>query len=125
MKKLFVPLSSSDDWKKLLAQPDLHWEPGYSAMCTAAAWQDCAGEFPPEVSSALDGAGDARLADLELLLAIPEWKVALKGGVRASQTDVLALGRNDYGLVVVAVEAKVDEPFGPAVGEKRRSESTG
>jgi hypothetical protein len=42
-----------------------------------------------------------------------------------SHTDVLALCRNSYGLCVVAVEAKVNEDFGPIVAEKRRSASPG
>jgi len=58
-------------------------------------------------------------------LAVPEWEVDLPGGDRPSQTDVLAIGRNDKGLVVVGVEAKVDEPLGPTLGEKRKDASDG
>jgi hypothetical protein len=37
---------------------------------------------------------------------------SLPGGQTNSYTDVLALARNDRGLCVLAVEAKVDEDFG-------------
>ena len=43
----------------------------------------------------------------------------------ASHTDVLAITRNDRGLCIVAVEAKVDEDFGPLVKDKRAERSTG
>ena len=62
---------------------------------------------------------------LKLLAAIPEWTVPLTGGETASQTDVLALARNDRGLCIVAVEAKVDENFGPTLQQKRDEASPG
>lgn len=37
----------------------------------------------------------------------------------------MAITRNELGLVVLAVEAKVNEPFGPTVGEKRAQTSLG
>jgi hypothetical protein len=56
---------------------------------------------------------------------LPEYRVALPGGTRPSQTDALALARGPEGLVAVAVEGKVDEPFGPTLGDKRRDASDG
>ena len=73
----------------------------------------------------LASAEDASLDGLELLAAIPEWEVDLPGGVRPSQTDIFALTRNEAGLVVLGVEAKVDEAFGPTLGEKRGDASSG
>ena len=35
------------------------------------------------------------------------------------------MSTNSRGLVVIAVEAKVDEPFGPTLGEKRAEASAG
>jgi hypothetical protein len=50
------------------------------------------------------------------LIGLPEHRVALAGGSRASQTDLFCLARaRDGGLVAIAVEGKVDEPFGPLV----------
>ena len=58
-------------------------------------------------------------------MAIPEWEVDLPGGTRPSQTDVLAITRNEFGLVILGVEAKVDETFGPTLGEKKVATSAG
>lgn len=125
MKRILVPTQSPDDWKRLLAKPDLHWREGYSAMTLAQAWESAHPSVPPEITAALNSAGDPSLAGLELLLAIPEYQVNLPGGSRPSQTDVLALMRGASGLVAIAVEGKVDEAFGPTVGEKRAEHSAG
>lgn len=125
MKRIFVPSRSGSDWQPLLAEPIKHWKPRKSAMTAAACWEAASTTFPPEVASALAAAGDPDLSDLKLLAAIPEWTVPLTGGDTASQTDVLALARNDRGLVVVAVEAKVDEDFGPTLDQKRKEASSG
>jgi hypothetical protein len=123
MKRLFVPTNSAEDWKPLLAKPDRHWKAGYSAMTAALAWEAAGDRLPPEIQTMLD-AGPPALQGLELLAAFPEWPVALPGGLTSSQTDVLAVARNNAGVVVLAVEAKVDEAFGPTLAEKR-AEATG
>ncbi|MDZ4063815.1 MAG: hypothetical protein U1E22_04020 [Coriobacteriia bacterium] len=125
MKRIAVPTQSAEDWKRLLAKPDLHWKAGCSAMTLAQSWETAHPSVPPEVATALDSTGDPVLRSLELLLAIPEYQVDLPGGQRPSQTDVLALMRGSVGLVAVAVEGKVDEAFGPTVGEKRAETSAG
>lgn len=125
MKRIFVPTSSGADWQRLLAKPKLHWKPGRSAMAAAACWEANAPRLPPEIIDVLAASKDASLTGLELLAAIPEWEVDLPGGDRASQTDVLAVTRNEAGLVVLGVEAKVDEPFGPTLAEKRLGASSG
>jgi hypothetical protein len=119
LKKIFVPTSSGADWQSLLAKPALHWKSGYSAMSTAACWEANSPNLPPEIQTTLDSASDPALVDLELLAAIPEWQVELPGGSTVSQTDVLAITRNARGLVIIGVEAKVDEPFGPTLTDKR------
>ena len=125
MAQILVPTSSVEDWKRLLAQPDLHWKAGFSAMTLARAWEDAAATgFPAEVAQAL-GTGPSEWADLRLLLAIPEYQVALPGGSRASQTDLVAFGRSVSGLVAIAIEGKVDESLGPTVGQKRAEKSSG
>ena len=125
MKRIVVPTQSPEDWKRLLAKPDPHWKAGYSAMTLARSWEDAQPGVPPEIAAALESADDPLLGGLRLLLAIPEYQVEVPGGRRPSQTDVLALMRGPEGLVVVAVEGKVDEPFGPTVGEKRSEVSAG
>lgn len=78
-------------------------------MCAARSWE-AADELPHEIRSLFD-------ADCELLLALPEHKVPMPGRGRDSQCDVFALLRNGRDLIAMAVEAKVDEPFGPTIGE--------
>jgi len=126
MAQILIPTRSIDDWKHLLAKPNLHWKAGYSAMTLARAWESARQHgFPAEVAAILRTAQQPGWEALRLLLAIPEYQVALPGGQRPSQTDLLALARSQTGLVVVAVEGKVDESLGPTVGEKRREDSAG
>lgn len=76
-------------------------------MAAAQCWD--AG-FPGEVAAVL---GEA----VELQLAVVEHKVPLPGGGYPSQCDVFALVHADGHDMAVAVEAKVNEPFGPTIGE--------
>ena len=109
MKRIFVPTISGSDWQRLLGKPELHWKSGRSAMSAAACWEESEPRLPREISDALEASGDKSLTSLELLVAIPEWEVELPGGDRPSQTDILAITRNELGLVILGVEAKVDE----------------
>lgn len=94
-------------------------------MTAAASWENAADRLPAEISSLLDEAAVPSLANLALLAAIPEWQVSLPGGATNSATDILALCRNDLGLCVIAVEAKVLEDFGPRLADKRQSATLG
>jgi len=71
----------------------------------------------------LQQTGDKAVRDL--VVALTEWEVALPGGETASHTDVMAICRNDAGVCVIGVEAKVGEDFGPLLGEKRATASSG
>ncbi len=119
MKRILIPTRAPEDWKRLLAKPDLHWRPGRSAMVCALSWESAAGGLPDRIGKVLNACGEDALAGLELLAAVPEWQVALPGGATTSNTDVMAFCSNPAGLCVIAVEAKVDESFGPLLGEKR------
>ncbi len=125
MKRIVVPTTSAEDWKRGLADPELHWKPGYSAMTLARSWEAAHPHVPTEISEALATAGTPLLSYVDLVLAIPEYQVDLPGGRRPSQTDVLALLGGSAGLVAMAVEGKVDEAFGPTVGQKRAERSAG
>jgi hypothetical protein len=37
MKRILVPTEGPRDWRRLLAQPDFHWQPGRSAMSLVSA----------------------------------------------------------------------------------------
>jgi hypothetical protein len=125
MKRLFVPTQTGTDWQRLLGMPVLHWKRGRSAMTAAASWEDASDSLPSEIEKLLNSSLDEDITNLKLLAAFPEWETPLEGGETASHTDVLALTRNDRGLCVVAVEAKVNEDFGPLVGDKRIEQSVG
>lgn len=120
MSKVLVPSAGPDDWKKFLAKPDLHWATGYSARTLAHCWE-AASPLPPEVADLMSQA----FGSANLLFAIPEHKTALPGGTRESQSDVFALVRHPGGLAAYTVEGKVDEPFGPTVGEWDAARSLG
>ena len=125
MTHILIPTRSAEDWKGFLAKPS-HWKAGYSAMTLAQSWESARPHgFPPEVRSVLETANNPDWDSLRLLLAIPEYKVPLPGGERPSQTDLLAVARSRTGLIVIAVEGKVDESLGPTVGEKRAESSAG
>ncbi len=125
MSRIFLPTRGPGDWKQLLADPEKHWVSGRSAKCLAESWEKAAPGFPAPVEQALTFSGAPELANLEILAAFPEYKVPLPGGSRASQTDLMVVAKGADGLVVIAVEGKVDETFGPTVGEKRVDASPG
>lgn len=125
MKRIFVQTKAASDWQRLLAKPKLHWKKARSAMTTAACWESTKGSLPADISCIFDMLNEPSLANLRLLAAFPEWEVPLPGGDRSSFTDVLALASNAVGLVAIAVEAKVDEEFGPTLLSKRAEASVG
>lgn len=125
MKRIFIPSQSATDWQHLLGKPKLHWKKGFSAMTTAACWEAAGGDFPTEVRNLLNSSPVPYLQNLKPLAIFPEWQEPLEGGDTASQTDVLVVARNEESLVVIAVEAKVDEEFGPTLGAKRSETSEG
>jgi hypothetical protein len=119
---VFVPAESPEDWQRLLAEPEKHWRRGYSAHAIAHCWQEADG-FPEEIRDVLSHC--PQFENTELLIAIPEHQVPLPGGHRPSQNDVWALARGPQGLVSIAVEGKVSEPFGEPVGKWRENASEG
>lgn len=120
--KILIPSQSPEDWKLFLAEPDKQWKTGYSARSLAHCWQD-AGGIPSDVLRVLTKVPE--LSNLKTIFAIPEHKVPLPGGQRASQNDVWVLAENESGLISIAVEGKVSEPFGETIGEWFKSPSKG
>jgi hypothetical protein len=114
VSKIFAFTSGPDDWRALLANPEKHWRPGYSARTLAYCWEAAEG-FPPEVAQALSQSNNPLLADLTPVLAVPEFKVPLPGGMRASQNDIFILARSAAGSIAIMVEGKVKESFGPTL----------
>lgn len=120
MSRILVPSAGPDSWQQFLAKPELQWRRGYSARTLAHSWETANG-LPPEVERLLRSA----LGPVELLLAIPELKTPLPGGRRESQSDVFALVGHKVGTASCTIEGKVEEPFGPTVGEWSQSASLG
>src|SRR3954471_24520662 len=114
MPHILVPTRGVGDWKSRLADPEKHWKRGASAFEAAASWElACRTErgLPQPVADVLDKVSELR--DSEVLFALPEHKVPLRGGNRPSQNDVWALLRSPGGeLISMAVEAKAEEVFG-------------
>lgn len=124
MARILTFTSGPDDWKKLLADPAKHWKTGYSAKTLACCWETSDG-LPPEIAAAFERTNEAALEALTPILAIPEFKVPLPGGARASQNDLFVLARGTTGPVSIMVEGKVSEPFGPTLDEWRKDASPG
>ena len=122
MTKILIPASSAEDWKQFLAEPEKQWKSGYSARSLAHCWQDADG-MPTHFASVL--AQVPSLKSLKTVFAIPEHKVPLPGGRRESQNDIWVLAESGSGLVSIAVEGKVSEPFGPTIGEWLQNASVG
>lgn len=110
----YIPTEGPASWQALLGDPVKHWKTGRSARTLAHCWESAQG-FPPEIATALDESPFGRLHDLQFIAGFPEHEVPLPGGRRPSQTDVFVLAAGSGGLVSIAVEGKVDEPFGDTV----------
>jgi hypothetical protein len=109
-----LAMARAEDVIPFLAMPS-HWREGRSAYETAHSWFDCAGSLPPAIAGLL--ATDAALAGARLVRATFEKQTRLDDFGRPSQTDVLAEVVTPSGPATLAVEAKVDETFGPTVAE--------
>jgi hypothetical protein len=124
MARILSFTTGPGDWQKLLADPKKHWRPGYSAHTLAHCWEASEG-FPKRVEEVLGQSTDPLLANLCPLLAVPEFKVPLPGGNRASQNDIFVLARSSSGPVSIMVEGKVGESFGPTLRDWSPNASSG
>lgn len=124
MPRILAFTSGPQDWQKLLADPIAQWKTGYSARTLAHSWEAADG-FPSEVATAFAQSTEPLLSNVTPVLAIPEFKVPLPGGARASQNDIFVLARSSSGPVAIMVEGKVNESFGPVLDEWRIDASTG
>jgi hypothetical protein len=115
LKRIYIPTTRSKDWQRLLADPEKHWKPGYSAWELAHCWE-AAKSFPASLQAMFASSEIPALQKMELLFAIPEYRVGMPGGGHASQNDLFVLAKAADGkLVSITVEGKVNESFGPTV----------
>jgi len=121
MTNAYIPSTMGpDDWKYYLKDPKTQWKKGNSARTIAHCWEDCQG-FPPEIDGIMRESETLR--EVEPLLMVPEWKVPLPSSGPPSQSDVWTLAKVPDGLVSIAVEGKVNEPFGPRLNDWKGNES--
>jgi len=111
--RIHVPLKRPEDVIPHLGSPS-HWQPGRSAKLVADAWFS-SNPMPASVASVLST--DPIFSRATVLDAFLERCVDIGDGGRPSQTDLMAIVRLETTIGVLAVEAKVDEPFGPTVDE--------
>ncbi len=124
-KRIFVPTSGPEAWRGLLADPVKHWKPGFSARALATCWE-AADNWPPEIAALLASSIEPALVGAELLLAIPEYTVALPPRGKPSQNDLFVLAKAADGqLMAMTVEGKVNEPLGATLDEWNATASTG
>jgi hypothetical protein len=82
--------------------------------------------FPRSVKKVFRNSGLPLFKDVELLLAFPEYTVSLvPRGSRPSQNDIFVLARGNDQLITMAVEGKVDEPFGDTLADWDPSSTPG
>jgi hypothetical protein len=118
MSKIYVPITSAEEWKKLLAEPEKQWRMGYSARTLAASWLAADG-FPPGISALFESSGLPAFQSVMPFIIIPEHKVLLppRSG-HPSQNDLFVLAKaSDGSLISMTVEGKVLESFGRRIGE--------
>jgi hypothetical protein len=121
MPKVYIPTTGPDDWQRFLADPVKQWRTGFSAKTLAYCWE-CANGLPNEIASMLRPHG----GEVELLLAIPEYKVTFPGASGGeSQSDVFALSRAGDRTYAILVEGKVNEPFSGTVRDWLQNASDG
>ncbi|MCQ6281694.1 DUF6946 family protein [Bacillus sp. EB600] len=118
---IFIPSNGPEDWGDLLANKVKQFKTGYSAKTLAYSWEKQNG-FPRDVESVFHASGIELFKTIEMLLGIPEYRVPLPGGSRASQNDIFVLAKGkshqQEQLVAIAVEGKVSEDFGQTTGAK-------
>ena len=123
MQVLNQEIKSLKDWQQLLADPEKHWRKGYSAYELAYSWMSSSG-FPVSVDNVLGNSGFSEFKDLKIDIAYPERKTNLNDSGRPSQTDLMVFANGARGKVVIGVEGKVDESFGPIVRERYSNKET-
>lgn len=122
MAKILIPAQAVEDWKRFLAEPEKQWRDGYSAKGLAECWQAVSG-FPSEVEKVLKTMPS--FGAIEMRFSMPEIQTPLPGGARPSQTDLWVLAWTADGLVSIAVEGEVSEPFGDLVADWPREPTPG
>ncbi len=108
-------LEPVDDWIPIVSQKN--WQPEHSAYELAHSWQP-AGGFPVRVADVLASSDSPMLAGIRPLYGVVEKPVFLDTLKAPSWTDVMVYCSNaDGDSLVIAVEGKAKESFGPIVSD--------
>lgn len=109
-------LLTLDDWRTHAPpKADVQWKDGRSAKESARSWLNASPDFPPEVADVLRSCPD--VDTLRSWQAEPEAKVSFDNYRGPANIDLLIVGEDKAGPLVIAVEAKADEPFGESVNK--------
>lgn len=111
-------LSTLEEWFDLAGPKggSLHWKNGRSAKESAKSWLAAAPALPEEIAATLSSHCD--IGTLRDWRAEPEKQVRIdRFRGEPPNVDLLLVGEDRNGRVVVAVEAKADECFGRMVDE--------
>ena len=114
MTRFHMPIKRPEEIVPRLGKGERHWKQGRSAYELSTKWMQ-AGGIPESIEAVLHMVPEWR--PVELLEGIFERETDLPGRGRPSQTDLLAIVRLPSGNAVIAVEGKVDEPFGSLVDD--------
>lgn len=116
------PIHSVDDWFQYSPpkQGAIQWKDGRSAKELAKSWCKGSGPaVPDEIRRIL--ATHPLTANFEPRQATPEWQTPLDDFPGEPRNcDLLLEGISDGKKLVVAIEAKADESFGPLIGAALR-----
>ena len=108
-------LTTLEDWRRRAAPKGTgHWKNGRSAKENARLWLGAAPDLPSGIAKVL--AACAGVGNLRSWSAEPEARVRFDAfGGEPANLDVLVQASDEYGPIVVGVEAKADETFGHTV----------
>jgi len=117
-------ITSMDEWLEYSppTHKELHWKDGRSAKELAKFWMNRNGEsfvIPNELQSLFNS--NPVTSELMVESIIPEYKTELDTFGKGRIHDLLLIGKKRDYPIVVSVEAKADENFGPTIAERRRN----
>ena len=78
-----------------------------------------------KVQKVFDTSRIEKFAAIEMILGIPEYKVPIPGGIRASQNNLFVIARTPDDLIIIMIEGKVDESFGLLIQDWEKDKSDG
>jgi len=119
ISRTHVPVVTPEKIFPDLGKGELYWRKGYSAFEHAHSW--ALGNGIPKPVRRITNQGP-EWSKATLVNAFFERDVQLTTPGRPSQTDLIVIADLGSELGVIAVEGKVEEPFGELVSEWRNSE---